>query len=170
MATATTQTPATESTEPRDPGLQAWRNLLTAHSQLMGTLDRELQAVHGMTIGDYDVLIHLAEEPRAGMRMCELAEAVVLSPSGISRRVDRLERDGLVIRERDTGDARNVKARLTDSGRKLFRRLRATHLDGVREHFVDRFDEAELVRLRDLLGQILEPRDDASPTSATAAD
>ena len=169
-AATTTRRPQDALLNPPDTGLQAWRNLLTAHSQLLATLDHELRQAHGLTIGDYDVLVHLADQPRTGLRMCELAEAVVLSPSGISRRVDRLERDGLVVRERDAGDARNVKARLTDRGKTLFRRVRKTHLADVREHFVDRFDERELEELRDMLGRLLGPGGDTCPTSATTVE
>ena len=105
-------------------------------------------------LGDFDVLIQLAEAPRGRRRMCDLAAAVVLSPSGLSRRVDRLERAGYVIRERAEHDARAVEARLTPAGKRLLGRLRATHLAGVRERFVDRFTDQELEILADLLGRL----------------
>jgi DNA-binding MarR family transcriptional regulator len=88
------------------------------------------------------------------LRMCELAEAVVLSPSGLSRRVDRLEREGLVTRERAERDARNVEARLTANGRRLLNRLRQTHREGVKNRFADRFSDSELELLSEFLGRL----------------
>jgi DNA-binding MarR family transcriptional regulator len=79
---------------------------------------------------------------------------VLLSPSGISRRVERLEREGLVQRERATGDARSIEAGLTPAGTRLLRRLRRTHRGGIRERFVDRFSAQELETLRELLGRL----------------
>jgi len=92
--------------------------------------------------------------------MCELASAVLLSPSGLSRRVDRLERAGLVQRERATDDGRNIQAGLTPAGDRLLRALQDTHLTGVKKRFVDRFSPDELDTLHELLGRLLE--DDAT--------
>jgi DNA-binding MarR family transcriptional regulator len=88
------------------------------------------------------------------MRMCELAESVILSPSGLSRRVERLERRGLVQRERSTQDARSVEASITDEGRRLFRRLRRLHRDGISRYFSSRFSERELETLGPLLARL----------------
>ena len=86
--------------------------------------------------------------------MCELANAVLLSPSGLSRRVERLERAGLVDRERASADARSIEAGLTPVGRRLFRRVRLTHRAGIRERFVDHFDAEELRLLTELMGRL----------------
>lgn len=139
-------------------GLLAWRRLLLAHSRLMRVLDEDLRREHDVAIGDYDVLIQLARAADGRLRMCELAEAVVLSPSGLTRRVDRLERAGLVERSRSAGDARNVECRLTPAGRRLFKRLRATHVAGLQEHFIEHFDERELEQLAELLGKLPDAR------------
>ncbi len=135
-------------------GLEAWRNFVLANSRLMRDLDEELRREQGFSLGDYDVLIQLSRSPGTRLRMCDLAAAIVLSPSGLSRRVERLERAGLVKRERAAGDGRSIEAALTPSGKRLFRRLRATHLEGVRERFADRFSAAEIETLRDLLGRL----------------
>ena len=137
--------------------LDAWVRLLMGHSGLLRTLDAELRQAHNVTLGDYDVLAHLANVPREGLRMCDLANAVLLSPSGLSRRVDRLERAGLLARERGAQDARNIHAQLTRAGRRLFRRIRDTHLAGVDRHFAAHFDQGELETLRDLLGRLNTP-------------
>ncbi|MDP9228182.1 MAG: MarR family transcriptional regulator [Actinomycetota bacterium] len=135
-------------------GIEAWTNLLRSHARLMRELDEELQERHAVSLGDFDVFAQLDLAPDGCLRMCDLADAVVLSPSGLSRRVDRLERAGLVERRRAAADARSVEARLSADGKRLFRRLRKTHLTGVEEHFGGRFSERELERLRDLLARL----------------
>jgi DNA-binding MarR family transcriptional regulator len=137
-----------------DPGLSAWKSFLRAHSRLIHELDEELRELHGFTLGDFDVLVQLAEAPRGRLRMCDLAAAVVLSPSGLSRRVERLERAGLVGRERAERDARNIEAHLTPAGRRQLARVRKTHRAGVRERFVDHFDSDELEVLGGLLSRL----------------
>lgn len=143
-----------------DVGLEAWKDLLKAHALLTRELDEELRERHSVTLGDFDVLINLATASGQGRRMCELANAVLLSPSGLSRRVDRLERAGLVQRERAADDARNIEAGLTPAGNRLLGALQDTHLTGVKERFVDRFSADELETLHELLGRLLE--DDAT--------
>ncbi len=135
-------------------GLEAWKDLLKAHAHLTRELDEELRERHSVTLGDFDVLINLANAPGQGRRMCELASAVLLSPSGLSRRVDRLERAGLVQRERAADDARNIQAGLTPAGNRLLRALQDTHLAGVKKRFVDRFSADELDTLHELLGRL----------------
>jgi DNA-binding MarR family transcriptional regulator len=136
------------------PGLAAWRSFVLANSRLMAALDDDLRREHSFTVGDFDVLIQLARAPE-GLRMCDLAEAVVLSPSGLTRRIDRLERAGLVRRSRGADDARNVETRLTPAGRRLFKRLRATHVAGIKERFLDRFSDEEIATLGELLGRLV---------------
>ena len=136
-------------------GMRGWRSLLLAHSRLLAELDEGLQREHGFTIGDYDVLVHLARAPEQRRRMCDLAAAVLLSPSGLSRRVARLERDGLVERRRAESDARSIEAGLTDEGQRLFLELNRTHLAAVKGHFVDQYSEAELELLGELLTRLL---------------
>ncbi|HWL64826.1 MAG TPA: MarR family transcriptional regulator, partial [Actinomycetota bacterium] len=80
----------------------------------MRELDEELQSAHDLTIGEFDVLRALFTAPDHRRRMCDLAEAVVLTASGLSRRVDRLERAGWVSRERSNEDGRSVETVLTD--------------------------------------------------------
>lgn len=152
-------------------GLEAWRNFVVANSRLMRELDEELRSKHGFTLGDYDVLIHLSRAPEARLRMCDLAAEVLLSPSGLSRRVERLERAGFVKRQRASSDGRSIEATLTASGKRLFRRLRETHLRGVKERFADRFSAEEIEALRDLLARLerQEPTVPAPPSPAESA-
>src|SRR2546430_16531606 len=97
--------------------LRAWQALLHAHHQVTRKLDAELQEEYGFSLGDYDVLLRLARAPAAGLRMTELAERGMISPSGLTRRVDRLGPGGFVSRGRPQGDSRRVRAPRTNRGR-----------------------------------------------------
>jgi DNA-binding MarR family transcriptional regulator len=130
--------------------LGAWRGLLRVHARLTKALDADLVREHDLPLSSYEVLLFLAEAPDGRLRMSELADGVLLSRSGLTRLVDRMERDGLLRRERCEDDARGYYAIITDAGRELFRRARATHLDGVRELFLNRLSAAELRTLAGL--------------------
>ncbi len=123
--------------------LAAWRGFLRAHLALTRELDAELVAAHGLSLSSYEVLLFLADSPEGRLRMSDLAESVLLSRSGMTRLVDRLERDGLVRRESCPSDLRGFNALITDAGRELFATARRTHLAGVREGFLDRFSREE---------------------------
>lgn len=129
--------------------LESWRTFLRAHARISRTLEAELLADQRISLAAYDVLVQLVEAPDQRLRMTELADSVLLSRSGVTRLVDRLERDGLVARSRVVADGRGVVATLTEAG---FRRLRVatkTHLNGVKRHFVDVLAFAERSGLRD---------------------
>jgi DNA-binding MarR family transcriptional regulator len=123
--------------------LAAWRGLLRIHAGMTKALDAELVREHRLPLSSYEVLLFLADSPRGRMRMSELAEGVLLSRSGLTRLVDRMERDGLLRRERCEEDQRGWFAEITEEGRALFARARKTHLDGVRERFLNRLSREE---------------------------
>jgi DNA-binding MarR family transcriptional regulator len=126
--------------------LGAWRGMLEVHSEIISRLDAELEREHGLPLTSYEVLMYLAD---AGgrLRMGELADRLLLSRSGITRLVDRLERQGLVERERCVDDGRGFNAHLTEAGRRKLAVARPAHLAGVREHFLSRLDPAQLDQL-----------------------
>ena len=135
---------------PTTTELDAWRSFLRAHARLVRVLETELVAEHPISLGAYDVLVQLAEAPERRLRMAELADAVLLSRSGVTRLVDRLEVAGMVTRERFGGDGRGVVAVITTKGVDTLRAAARTHLAGVVRHFVDHMNPAEL----DTLGQL----------------
>ncbi len=144
MATAT---PTGKTASPEDLSeeeLQAWRGLLRVHATLAKRLDTELESAHGLPLTSYEVLHYLEDAPDGRMRMCDLASAIQLSRSGLTRLVDRLERDGLLSRCSCDHDARGAYACLTDDGRQRLSAARQTHLTSVREHFLSRFSPSEL--------------------------
>jgi DNA-binding MarR family transcriptional regulator len=110
-------------------------------------LDTELLAAHDLPLSSYDVLIYLRDAPARRLRMAELADSVLLSRSGVTRLVDRLEREGLIVRDTCTSDGRGLYAVLTDKGEELLAAARPTHLAGVRERFLRHFSEDELRHL-----------------------
>jgi DNA-binding MarR family transcriptional regulator len=146
-----------ESKRPLDSDeLAAWRGFLRAHAALTRELDVELSEAHGLPLTSYEVLLFLYSAPAGRMRMSELADSVLLSRSGLTRLVDRLEREGLLERVRCRDDARGLFAAITERGRDLFREARGTHLDGVRRLFLQHFSRDELRRLSSLWAR-LEP-------------
>lgn len=124
--------------------LGAWRSFLRAHARITRILEAELIAEQRLSLAAYDVLVTLAESPRYRLRMTELADAVLLSRSGVTRLVDRLERASLVSRERADGDGRGIVAVLSDQGVERLRTASGTHLEGVVRHFAESFPDGEL--------------------------
>ena len=107
-------------------------------------LEAELLTDQQLSLASYDVLVQLAEAPQRRLRMTELAAAVLLSRSGVTRLVDRLEKAGLVARCPVAGDGRGVAAELTAAGLDRLRNAAPTHLAGVIRHFVQQLEPADL--------------------------
>jgi DNA-binding MarR family transcriptional regulator len=127
--------------------LAAWRGFLRVHAALLRELDRELEEAHGLQLTHYEVLLHLANAADHRLRMTDLAASVLLSQSGLTRLVDRMQEAGLVVREPCPSDRRVLYARLTKEGLRRFAEAQPTHLAGVRARFLDHFDEQELGEL-----------------------
>jgi DNA-binding MarR family transcriptional regulator len=141
---------------PRDPRLETWRSFLVAHVQIRRQLERELQAEQSLGLGEYEVLLLLARAEDRQLRMSELADRLVLSRSGVTRLVDRLEADALVARESCDTDRRGSWATLTKAGHDRLRRAAPTHLRGIGEHFLDRIPPDELDGLQRTLDRVLD--------------
>lgn len=120
-----------------DPRLRAWIAFLRAHAAVARRLEAELQAARGISLAEYDALVHLACADERRLRMSELADEVLLSRSGVSRLVDRLESSGLVERAVCPSDARVAWATLTPAGLEALRAAAPVHLRGVEAHFLD---------------------------------
>src|ERR671917_1519650 len=117
MAVTTNQTETVRELTAEE--LAAWRGLLRVHSALVKALDAELMAGHDLPLSSYEVLINLQAAPGRRRRMAELADSVLLSRSGMTRLVDRLERDGLLVRDTCDSDGRGCFAVLTDRGEEI---------------------------------------------------
>jgi DNA-binding MarR family transcriptional regulator len=136
------------------PRREAWFGLLRTHADITRQIDAALRARADLTLGEYDVLVQLSYGPADGMRMSELARAVVLSPSGLTRRVARLEQQGLV--ERISENARIVRSRLTRAGRAALARGAPVNLEVVQDLFLERLDEDEAAMLAALWARLAE--------------
>ena len=139
---------------PDDPRLDAWRTFLFAHAQVRRQLERELQAEQEMSLGEYEVLLFLAYSDERRLRMSELADRMVLSRSGATRLIDRLEAAGFVERVSCDTDRRGQWAQLTRAGYERLRAASPTHLRGIGEHFLDRIPADELAALRGTLERV----------------
>lgn len=127
--------------------LQAWVGLLHAHASLVRQLDAELMSAHGMSVSGFEVLHRLASAPDGRMRMTDLAGSVLLSPSGLSRLVDRLESDLMLERVACPTDGRAINATISEFGRARLAEAEGTHFDGVRKRFLDHFSAVEVAQL-----------------------
>jgi DNA-binding MarR family transcriptional regulator len=127
-----------------DTELAAWRGFLRVHASLVKELDTDLEAQYQLPLTSYDVLSMLADQPGGKMRMCDLADAVVLSRSGLTRLVDRMAREGLIARAVCASDARGAYAVLTAAGRDRLRGAQPLHHESVHRCFLGHFSDDEL--------------------------
>jgi DNA-binding MarR family transcriptional regulator len=144
----------TTSRQQEQQQLESWVFFLRAHAAITRELSADLQREHGLTLNDYEVLLHLSHAEEGRLRRVDLAERVVLTASGITRLLEGLERAGLVSKETCASDARVSYAKLTPAGTAKLRDAAVTHLRGIDELFVARYSASELVTLADLLSRL----------------
>lgn len=135
--------------------LAAWRLFLEAHAGIVEVLEQELRRDEDLPLAWYDVLVQLSENPDRRLRMQELADAVLLSKSGLTRLIDRMEKAGLVSREACDDDRRGTWATLTEDGYRTLQRTAPTHIRGVKQHFVDHLTPDEIDTLRVAFAKIV---------------
>jgi DNA-binding MarR family transcriptional regulator len=154
MSTAQTNMERTTATTEQVAELGAWVGLLRAHAAVTRQFNRELIASHGLTINDFEVLIHLESAEGGRLRRVDLADRVLLTASGITRLLDGLERSELVCKASCAADARVTYAEITDAGRARLACARVSHTEGVRALFAERYSDEELAALTDLLARL----------------
>lgn len=138
--------------DPFDAGeFAVWRGLMRLHETIVRELDRRLTEAHDMPLGQYGVLITLVGAPDSRLRMGELAARQLVSPSGMTRAVAKLERGGLVAREVDPRDARSFYTVLTDEGLRRLREAQVTHHAVVRELYLGRLARSDRSALAKLI-------------------
>ena len=131
--------------------MRTWRAFVGAHSRVVPILDDELAREIGLSLTQYEVLLWLQDSPGGSMRMSELAERVIMSPSGVTRAIDHLQRRGLVERKVCSSDRRGFLAVVTKEGRTQLRRASKIHIRGIREHFTDKLTPTQLEQLSSIL-------------------
>lgn len=137
-----------------DSEQQSWRTLIDVTTGVLATLDNELRAEFGLSLGEYEVLARLSEAPDRSLRMTDLAAQLRLSPSGITRRIDGLVRAGLVERQQCPSDRRGSNAVLTPDGLRRLEEAAPAHVRGVRAHFIDQLTGKELANLAAALANV----------------
>jgi DNA-binding MarR family transcriptional regulator len=148
--------------------MDAWVRLLRGHAAVKRELSAQLVADHGLTINDYECLLHLSRADELGLRRVDLAELLLLTASGVTRLLDGLERAGYVAKRSCNSDARVTYAVLTDAGLQKLREAGCDHVASIRTLFEERFSPEELVSLADLLGRL--PGADAAVGESCTAD
>jgi DNA-binding MarR family transcriptional regulator len=143
------------------PGLEAWVRFLRAHAAVTRQLSARLENQHGLTLNDFDVLVQLYYAPERSLRRVDLARAVLLTASGITRLLDGLERAGWVEKKACKSDARVSYAALTEAGVAKFEEAQGSHLADIEELFNSSFSKAERTTLAELLGRL--PLAETSP-------
>ena len=127
---------------------------LRAHAALTRELSARLEALHELTLSDFDVLVQLYYAEGRRMRRIDLARSVLLTASGITRLLDGLESCGLVAKDRCASDARVTYAVLTAAGVKKLEAARESHLADIEELFDSQFSPEEREQLAELLGRL----------------
>jgi DNA-binding MarR family transcriptional regulator len=134
--------------------LESWVSFLRAHAAITRELSAQLQREHGLTLNDYEVLLHLSWAEHKMMRRVDLADRILLTASGITRLLEGLERAGFVGKETCSSDARVSYAKLMDVGAQKLREAAVTHLRGIDELFTSRYSGEELATLAELLSRL----------------
>ncbi len=150
--------------------LLAWRRFITTHAVVVNLIEQELAEAKQVPLSSYDVLLTLVNAPNRRLRMHELAQAVVLSRSGLTRLVDRLEREGLLVRERSGPDRRATYAILTLKGFRAFRQAWPIYAQGILKHFVQYLTEQEIDTLAAVLERLLTAAHESSPPTSLAPE
>ena len=134
----------------------SWRAYVIGTTLLQDTLDRELRKAHGLSLGEYEILVRLSESPGRTLRMAQIAESMQHSRSRVTHTVTRMEKAGLIERCPAEGDRRGVEARMTEKGWDLLVEAAHTHVTGVREHFVDLATDEEFATLGKVMDAVAD--------------
>jgi DNA-binding MarR family transcriptional regulator len=134
--------------------LGVWVRLLRGHAALRRSLSAQLQSEHGLTMNDYEALLLLSRAEDGQLRRVDLADGLQLTPSGVTRLLDGLEKLGLVCKGACTNDARVTYAVITDAGRKKLEDASCGHTSLIRTLFEERFSQQELRQLSELVGRL----------------
>lgn len=139
-----------------DQRLASWRAFLLTYATVMRELEREMQQEQDLPLTWYDILAHLDSAPRGAVRMQELAETVLLSRSGLTRLVDRMELSGLVERHPCEEDRRGTYAVITNRGEESLMQAMPGHINSIEDHFLRYLDVFDVQALLRVLTKVLD--------------
>lgn len=137
-----------------DEEMRIFRAFLAASSRVSNRLTDSLKQRSGLTLDDYEVLVHLSASEEDRLRMSELSRHLLHSQSRLTQRVDRLTKRGFVTRERCSDDGRGMFACLTDTGRSELKKAAPGHLSDVRASLIDHIEPSERAVLATVLERI----------------
>lgn len=138
--------------------MAAWRTFIECQADLISAIEADL-APSGLTLGDYQVLVYLTEAEDEQMRMCDLADMLQLSPSGLTRRLDGLVKSGWVERRNSASDRRVMLAALTEAGREQLAAAAPGHVASVRARMIDVLDADDHAAIARAFGKIRDALD-----------
>ena len=138
------------------PAVQAWTRLLRAHASTTRLLSARLQAEHGLTLNDYEALLVLSQADGRRLKRVDLARRLLLTPSGVTRLLEGLEREGLVERAACAEDLRVAYAQLTDAGAERLEAASCAHVGSVQSLLEQHLAGDEIDALAELLGKLPE--------------
>jgi DNA-binding MarR family transcriptional regulator len=145
-----------------DEEMKAWRGLVDVFADVEASLGSELVESHGISSGDYAVLVALSEADGHRLRMCDLASLLHLSPSGLTRRLDGLVKKGFISREPVPDDRRVTMAVLTHKGMTKLEKAAPVHVDGVRRHLLDHLSRTQIRQLGSVLSTVQRRRQETA--------
>lgn len=137
-----------------EPRLRAWRSLMELHMQLTSLFDIELQEQCDIDLSTYDALLHVYEAGPEGIRMTDLSKRLVVSKSGLTTVIDRLEKRGLLRRVPDADDRRAIRVAITDDGYKLFRSAAKVHMASIDSNFSKHITDEEARMIIDIVDRV----------------
>ncbi|MGC5015200.1 MarR family winged helix-turn-helix transcriptional regulator [Streptosporangium sp. DT93] len=146
-----------------DDQQRAWRAYLRMQSRLGAELNRRLQAASGLSLADYDVLVHLTDVPEGRLRPYELQRALEWEQSRLSHHLSRMQRRGLVERRECADDGRGAFVVLTETGRQAITAAAPGHVQAVRELFFDALGPGQVDALGKLSARVLTRLDATGP-------
>ena len=149
--------------------MAAWRSMIDVYTSVMAGLEAESVERHGLAEGDYAVLVTLSEASDERLRMCDLALSLHLSPSGITRRLDGMVKQGLVVREPSTEDRRVMLAVLTPVGKQALASAAPDHVAAVRRLFMDHLSRTQIRNLAAAFAAVKRGNAKANPSADAAA-
>ena len=147
---------------------EAWALFLSAHATVVRLLEDELEEKRGLALTSYEVLLRLSGAERP-WRMHELADSLLLSRSGATRLIEKLEKEGLVKREMCEGDRRGIQIMVTPSGKRTLRAAIPIHMQGIEEHFTRHLSQTQATHLRSAFKKILNATEAAHHGTSQSA-
>jgi DNA-binding MarR family transcriptional regulator len=134
-----------------------WREMMRVHVQIHRRVETDMAVHHNLALASFNVLVQLGDSPGGRLRMNDLADRVLLSRSGLTRLIDRMQRDGLVRRESCDSDARGLYAVLTAEGRQRLAEATPTYRESVAERVLHRLDADDLAAFARILDKLADP-------------